>query len=735
MGTVPTAAAIAGRFRRNVALRGWRASARNAGGQPPVVFRGAQKALFDSLMERVGELEEAREKALARIRTRQDVMKRAAAARRAFRAVQGLSNLPARTPLKPRVRPAFERDGFRVEHVVFESRPDYYVVGNLYLPTLFRPPYPCVLQVEGHSENGKHAYQTLSSVLPLRGIAVFCFDPAGQGERDEYVDIRTGRRTVRRACRMHGVAGDPAYLIGTNFGEYRLWDGMRCVDYLQTRKDIAGSRIGVSGTSGGGWESLWLGAVDTRIKAVNSNCYLTTWRRRMENRGADPEPDPEQDPFCILAMGFDAADLILACAPRAVSLGATIFDFFPIDGALKCYAEAKRLFRIAGIEDRLAIRVDDAGHSMTPALRQQCYAWMQKWFRGDEVSDEMEPPVVLEDEKTVNCTRTGIVLTSLGGKTTAQLNAERAAKLARQRQSPGTAPALAKRSKAVKEELGRLLGFRRTAGAQGLRAAVASRVGALAVTPISIRSEGAPTLHGRLWSDPAGPVPRPAVIYLAEKTREYDWRKNTVCRGLARAGAAVLDLDPCGMGPLRETFLEFVPLAESDLTYDAFLCGTTVLGMRVSDVVRTVDALSDMEGIDAGAVSVFGLGYGALLGLFAACLDDRISGLVESRGLTSYSSLVWHREYAWAANVILPDVLRHFELEDVRAALAPKPLTVVQPLDHLKRPLSPVQARREYRAVRNAYRLIGATQSFSMKPGDETGGGREKHGTDVARSG
>src|SRR5581483_11012661 len=119
-------------------------------------------------------------------------------------------------------------------------------------------------------------YQMTCAGLALRGIAVLSVDPAGQGERDEYADRATGQRTVARACRSHGAAGDPMYLTGSSFAAFRLWDAMRALDYLETRREIDRARFGATGTSGGGWESLWLAAIDPRIIAVNSNCYVTT---------------------------------------------------------------------------------------------------------------------------------------------------------------------------------------------------------------------------------------------------------------------------------------------------------------------------------------------------------------------------------------------------------------------------------------------------------------------------
>ena len=713
--SIPSLHAIAQTFRRDITLKSWRAKWRAQ--SAPLEFVGAQKELFDYLLSLVREREAARKKAIAKLRTREDILSRAAWARAQLLELTGLQRLPSRTPLNPRVTPGFELDGCRVEHVVFESRPGLFVTANLYLPeSLGRgEKIPAVLHCCGHAAIGKaHQYQMTCAGLALRGIAVLIFDPAGQGERDEYADRATGKRTVLRACRAHGVAGDPMYLTGSSFGAFRLWDAMRAVDYLQSRPEIDPRRIGATGPSGGAWESLWLAAIDPRIQAVNSNCYVTTLRRRIENRAADAEPDPEQDPFGMIERGLDIGDVILACLPRAVSLGMTTFDFFPIDGALRCYQEARGLFRRAGCAKHIGIQVSDAGHEMTPEMRRQCYAWMIRWLRPAPERRNSRQVLATADgavhhewivsERQTFCSRSGVVLKSLGGKTSAQIQAEFARETMLKRRLPKSP---AERAAFVRSTLARLLRFQRVSTPLDVRADEPQTIGAARATirRVSIATERGLTLTGHLWEpierdgakpNPPAPFPkreggdwgerrRRAVVYVSEKSNDYEPAKNAVCGKYAREGAVVLDLDPRGMGPRKEVWLDFVPLIEADLNYDALLLGRPLLGMRVADVLRGVDLLLDRGDVDPRAIHVYGEGYGALLALFAACIDDRIAGVTEHRGLKSYASLVFNREYAWPVNAILPEILKYFDLDDVRAAIAPRISIVSAPCDHLGR--------------------------------------------------
>lgn len=98
--------------------------------------------------------------------------------------------MPERTPLKGRVTGTLDREGYRVEKVIYESRPDHHVTGNLYLPKEGKPPYPGVLVPCGHSHNGKayNDYQAVSILLATHGFVVLCYDPIGQGERIQTFD-------------------------------------------------------------------------------------------------------------------------------------------------------------------------------------------------------------------------------------------------------------------------------------------------------------------------------------------------------------------------------------------------------------------------------------------------------------------------------------------------------------------------------------------------------------------
>lgn len=114
-----------------------------------------------------------------------------------------LGGLPEyRGPLNARVMKTTKRDGFAIDHVVFESLPGYWVTANMYLPD-GGGRHPAVLMSMGHWDAGKAAGQLLSSNLAKKGFVVLAYDPVGQGERQQAYDARVGRSLIGGPTEQH----------------------------------------------------------------------------------------------------------------------------------------------------------------------------------------------------------------------------------------------------------------------------------------------------------------------------------------------------------------------------------------------------------------------------------------------------------------------------------------------------------------------------------------------------
>jgi len=367
-------------------------------------------------LDRAWAQDEARRTTFAKVHTEAELL----ALRKEIRTrvLDVIGGLPeAKTPLHARITGTIPMDGYRIEKVVFESLPGLHVTALVYVPDAPSGPKPAVLVPCGHAPDGKsfRNYQEISGQLARRGYVVISWDPVGQGERSQYWDAARGRSRYNLVCGEHAVLGNLACVAGTTLDRYMVWDGMRAVDYLLTRPDVDPARLAVTGTSGGGFQSLYLGALDERIQVVAPSCFVTSLPMRMANRiFEDPDSDPEQDPYRLVSAGIDHPGLMLLVYPRPVILLAAVKDFFPIEGTRKTFREVAALYRAFGHGDRVALAEGVHGHMYSPENRRAAFAFIDR-FAGRPARTTLDPIKIL-DAPALRVTPTGQVRVDLPGR-------------------------------------------------------------------------------------------------------------------------------------------------------------------------------------------------------------------------------------------------------------------------------------------------------------------------------
>lgn len=342
------------------------------------------------------------------IRTEKDLLRVQSEIRESLLTMLG--GLPAvKTPLNPHVTGQIKMDGFHIEKLIFESLPNVYVTALVYVPEDGTKQHPAVLVPSGHSSNGKAYYQALCQRLVQHGYVVISWDTVGQGERSQFWDTKTGKSRYNLICAEHAVLGNLAYLAGTNLARWEIWDGIRAVDYLLTRSDVDPERINITGTSGGGFQTAHIAALDPRIKAAAPSCYITALPMRMFNRiFKDPDSDPEQDLYGMTSKRVDHPGLLLMMYPRPVFVAAAVLDFFPIEGTNNTVREITDLYTKFGHSDRIGMRAGYHEHQYSPQNQQAALDFLDH-FNGLPAKHEL-PPVKPLDEKMLQCTRTGQVM-------------------------------------------------------------------------------------------------------------------------------------------------------------------------------------------------------------------------------------------------------------------------------------------------------------------------------------
>ena len=235
----------------------------------------------------------------AKIRTAADLETRNRFVREKFR--QMIHGLPERNPLNPLVAGTHTRDGYRVENVMFQSRPDFWVTGNLYVPSSGSGPFPAVISPCGHYPLARMYpdYQFAYLNMVKAGFVVLAYDPIGQGERRQYWNPQTGHADINDSVFEHSMPGQALLLMGEDLTHYRIWDGMRAIDYLLTRPEVDPQRIACAGHSGGGTLTLFISALDERVKCavVNEGALAIAGRSRSGRRAALDHPTSSRTCF------------------------------------------------------------------------------------------------------------------------------------------------------------------------------------------------------------------------------------------------------------------------------------------------------------------------------------------------------------------------------------------------------------------------------------------------------
>lgn len=265
---------------------------------------------------------------------------------------------PERTPLNARTLSVVRHDGYSIEKVVFESMPGIVVTANLFLPENPRP-CPVVVISCGHTAEGKDCDEFLRTcvVAVRRGLAAFAFDPYEQGERRWHY--------VHNACFAHNQIGLRAALLDWSMPMLRIWDGMRAIDYVQSRKEIDPTRIGYMGQSGGGTMTALMQVADRRIKVAAPSCYLTTFSSLCRENGPQ---DAEQNIFGQLQFGLNHVGYVLI-PDIPVAITCRHSDFFRFYGTQTLYGLVTEVSDRLKLGDRYLLNDALGPHGWSEATR------------------------------------------------------------------------------------------------------------------------------------------------------------------------------------------------------------------------------------------------------------------------------------------------------------------------------------------------------------------------------
>jgi dienelactone hydrolase/pimeloyl-ACP methyl ester carboxylesterase len=621
---------------------------------PIRAFAGDKPDVHQQLLDLAGRQQTERRARFAATASKADLAALQTSLREKFlRLIGGLPQSQGAPPVKQ--LGTIDADDYVIHKLAFESSPGYFVSALLYKPKEIKGRLPGVISPCGHSAVGKagDTYQILHINLAKRGYIVITYDPIGQGERSQFWDAEKKKSRFNLVCGEHAVLGNPLYLLGTSLARYRIWDGIRAIDYLASLPDVDTERIGCVGNSGGGTLTAYISALDTRVKAAAIGCYITTLPRRMGNRiQADPDADPEQDIADFVKEGIDHAGLLALRAPRPTLLATAQFDFFPIEGARESFAEAKTLYQVAGAAERIAMIEAPQKHGLSLPLRTATYSFFDRWLAGRKVEGQAsEIPVKARPAKDLFVCKDGQVNLTFQSRHLLTL-------------AQGEFDSRKKPSRVPLADLLRL---------------------------------DPKDADYRTFEIAAGIPNDKALVVCINGNETRPWQdEKEFLEALQKRGHALVVVDPRGVGSLRPKLAinghdHADPLAgvEENIAYNAFLVGKSLLGMRVTDVQTAVRKLA----AETKRPNIFLCGRrdAALVACLTAAVEPSVTGVAMEQMPLTYR---WYFDPVGRpinAASILPNMLRDYgDIEEVLAAIAPRRILTSACFGKLSKPLPSV---------------------------------------------
>ena len=315
---------------------------------------------------------------LSKYQTKEDWEKDKATHREHLFEMLSLDPLPEKTPLQPVIAGTVEHEGIVVERVHFQSRPGLYVTGNFYRPKHQTGPLPAILYVCGHggvkkdgvSFGNKTHYQHHGAWFARNGYVCLTIDTVQLGEIEgiHHGTYRHGRWWWN--SRGYSPAGVEA------------WNCIRSLDYLQTRSEVDGERIGVTGRSGGGAYSWWIAALDERIKCAVPVAGITNLQNHVVDGCVEGHCDCM---YMVNTYRWDYAQVAALVAPRPLLISNTDKDrIFPLDGVVDVYSKARRIYELYDKRDHIGLQITEGPHKDTQELRIHAFHWFNKFLKGED---------------------------------------------------------------------------------------------------------------------------------------------------------------------------------------------------------------------------------------------------------------------------------------------------------------------------------------------------------------
>jgi dienelactone hydrolase len=590
-----------------------------------------------------------------------------------------LGPLPDRSPLNAVTVRTHKRQGYRIENVIFESRPGFKITGNLYVPEGKTSTCPGVLGTCGHTDNGKihEVYQSFAQGLVRKGYVVLLFDPIGQGERLQYPDDNSNSE-IGIGVREHIYNGCQMLLTGESMPSWFAWDCIRGIDYLLTRPEVDENHIGVTGNSGGGTQSALLCALDDRLTMAAPSCYITSVRRNLENELVQ---DAEQCPIKFVEQGLDHFDFIAAMAPKPVILLSQEKDFFDIRGTEETFKKLQHLYELLGAKENIQLFTGDRDHGYHKPAREAMYGFFNKvtGIGGNSIEADLS----IEEATALQCTESGQL--GVNSHTVRGIIQEKANTLSGMRSLENkSALQQSVRNLLKLPEVITVPEYRILRNTENDRYPKREVANYLLETESHINVPIYRIGEVALYSRPPQGQSK-AILYVPHFSSDLELREEPIIRAkLSEYSDRILyTCDLRGSGESASG----VYISDYILFAGEYFYGTMANMLNHSLVAKkTFDLLSVIAwlgSIGHDDIYLIGKGWGSIPATFASLLSSYVSRVSLKNPLTSFDDIAKADKYHWPLSCFPPGVLQHFDLPDCYHYLQDKDLELIDPWNEM----------------------------------------------------
>lgn len=597
-----------------------------------------------------------------------------------------------KNPLKQRVINREEFENFNIENVLFESMEGWEVNATVYLPK-GNGPFPGVICPTGHSSKTRENYQRSAQVFAMNGYMVVSFDPPGVVGELAYMN-------------EHFTNGLIGYLTGIWSNSHFVIDALSAIDYLYTREDFDKNLgITMTGVSGGGATSIYASLLDDRIKLLAPVCCLA--EHESIHLTDLYTSCPEQFGPGYIGKGIDYIDLIAIQAPKPCFIVAgkqdEVFDF---NSTMRLYDDLKRVYEVNDASENINIYIqEDSGHAYTVKMANKVVSYMNKIIKGQDYIRKVgdEEIQYLSKEKLMCHPNNKVNMFSV--------NKKEAIDLKERRSIPKT-----NTKKYLEKTAIALLGLEdiNLNPIEIIEEENAPIRWAHMLQKVDLKVASNSHVPGLLYKRAKSAMKdinrekRPAMLFIDENGKWNGFKQQGF---LAQAGRfldrvdeelepLIFSIDVSGFGELEAEATAFDLASwngiERILTYLSISSGRSIMGLRVRDGINALNYLLNRDDVDNDKITIAGKGIGAIVALHVALLTNKFNKLILWDMLINYSSMTELFPFTWPQSVVIPNILKYYDLEDILMAIDCNEKIVINPKNAKRENIDMAKATKIY---------------------------------------